>query len=54
LADATISHFTCQLGAVDEAIAKTIDNDSELRCNRDLLLSISDVGEALAGVVLTE
>ena len=54
LADATISHFTCQLGAVDEAIAKTIDNDSELRCNRDLLLSISGVGEALAGVVLTE
>ena len=54
LADATISHFTSQLGAVDEAIAKTIDNDSELRCKRDLLLSISGVGETLAGVVLTE
>src|ERR1019366_10757616 len=38
LADATISHFTSQLGAVDEAIAKTIDNDSELRCKRDLLV----------------
>ena len=50
LADATISHFTSQLEAVDEAIAKTIDNDFELRCKRDLLLTISGVGEALAGV----
>ena len=39
LADVTISHFTSQLGAVDE---------------RDLLLSISGVGETLAGVVLAE
>ena len=31
LADATISHFMSQLGAVDKAIALTIDNDSELR-----------------------
>ena len=54
LADATISHFTRQLGAVDKAIALTIDNDSDLRSKRDLLLSISGVGETLAGVVLTE
>src|SRR5262249_21919307 len=27
LADATVSHFTSQLGAVDKAIALTIDND---------------------------
>ena len=26
LADVTISHFTSQLGAVDEAITQTIDN----------------------------
>jgi hypothetical protein len=52
LADVTISHFTSQLGAVDEATARTIDNDSGLRRKRDLLLSISGVGEALAGVVL--
>lgn len=54
LADATISHFTSQLGAVDEAIARTIDNDSGLRQKRDLLLSISGVGETLASVVLAE
>ena len=54
LADATISHFTSQLEAVDEAIAQTIDNDSGLRWKRDLLLSISGVGETLAGVVLAE
>jgi transposase len=54
LVDATISHFTSQLGAVDEAIAQTIDNDSDLRRKRDLLLSISGVGEILAGVVLAE
>jgi integrase len=42
--------FTSQLGAVDEAIAQTIDNDSSLRRKRDLLLSISGVGETLAGV----
>ena len=54
LADATISHFMSQLGAVHKAIALTIDNDSELRSKRDLLLSISGVGETLAGVVLAE
>jgi transposase len=54
LADVTISHFSSQLGAVDEAIAQTIDNDSVLRQKRDLLLSISGVGETLAGVVLAE
>ncbi len=54
LADVTISHFTSQLGAVDEAIAQTIDNDFVLRRKRDLLLSISGVGETLAGVVLAE
>ena len=54
LADATISHFTSQLGAVDKAIALTIDNDSDLRSKRDLLLSIRGVGDTLAGVVLAE
>ena len=37
LADVTISHFSSQLEAVDEAIAQTIDNDSGLRRKRDLL-----------------
>ena len=54
LADVTISHFTSQLGTVEKAIAQTIDNDSDLRRKRDLLLSISGVGETLAGVVLAE
>ena len=54
LADVTISHFTSRLSAVDEAITQTIDNDSVLRRKRDLLLSISGVGETLAGVVLAE
>ena len=54
LADVTILHFTSQLGAVDEAIAQTIGNASGLRRKRDLLLSISGVGETLAGVVLAE
>jgi transposase len=54
LADATISHFTSQLGAVDKAITQTIDNDPVLRRKRDLLLSISGVGETLAAVVLAE
>lgn len=54
LADVTISHFTSQLSAVDEAITQTIDDDSVLRRKRDLLLSISGVGETLAGVVLAE
>ena len=51
LANVTISS---QLGAVDEAIAQTIDNDSGLRRKRDLLLSINGVGETLAGVVMAE
>src|ERR1700681_2799868 len=50
LANVTISHFTSQLRAVDEAIAQTIDNDSGLRRKRDLLLSINGVGETFAGV----
>ncbi len=54
LADVTISHFTSQLGAVDEAIRQTIDNDPVLRRKRDLLMTISGVGETLAGVVLAE
>jgi transposase len=54
LADATISHFTNQLGTVDKAITQTIDNDPVLRRKRDLLLSISGVGETLAAVVLAE
>ena len=41
-------------GAVDKAIALTIDNDCDLQSKRDLLLSISGVGETLAGVVLAE
>ena len=54
LADATILHFARQLGAIDKVIALTINNDSDLRSKRDLLLSISGVGETLAGVVLSE
>ena len=54
LADVTISHFTSQLGAVDEAITRTIDNDPVLRRKRDLLLTISGVGETLAGVMMAE
>jgi transposase len=53
-ADATISHFTSQLEAVDNAIAQTIDKDAELRSKHDLLLSISGVGAILAGVVIAE
>ena len=34
--------------------AQAIDNDSDLRWKRDLLLSISGVGETLASVVLAE
>src|SRR4051812_29082418 len=52
LAKATIQHFT--LEAVDQAIAETIDNDRELCAKRDLLVSISGVGESLAGIVLAE
>jgi transposase len=52
LAKATIQHFT--LEAVDQAIAQTIDDDPELCAKRDLLVSISGVGETLAGIVLAE
>src|SRR5271169_6133999 len=52
--DNAATHFTSQLGAVDKAIALTIDNDSDLRSKCDLLLSISGVGDTLAGVVLAE
>jgi len=52
LAKATIQHFT--LEAVDQAIAETIDNDPELCAKRNLLVSISGVGETLAGIVLAE
>ncbi len=54
LAKATIKHFTSQLEAVDQAIEETIDNDPELRAKRNLLISISGVGETLAGIVLAE
>ena len=52
LAKATIQHFT--LEAVDQAIAETIDTDRELCAKRTLLVSISGVGETLAGIVLAE
>jgi transposase len=54
VAAATIDHFTTQLKAVDRAIAETLDRDPDLRGQRDLLLSISGVGETLAGIVLAE
>src|SRR3984885_7940250 len=54
LAAATIEHFTTQLEAIDKAIAKTIDQDAELRGRRDLLLSVVGVGETLAASLLAE
>jgi transposase len=54
LAEVTIRHLTAQLAAVDKAIAETIDQDSDLRRKRDLLLSISGVGEILSGLLLAE
>ena len=54
LVKATITHFAAQLAEVDKAIAGTIDNDPDLSAKRDLLLSISGVGEVLAGLVLCE
>ena len=54
LAKATITHFAAQLAEVDKAIAGTIDHDRDLSAKRDLLLSISGVGEVLAGLVLSE
>ena len=50
----TIQHFTSQLAAVNQAIAEIIDNDPDLCAKRDLLVSISGVGETLAGIVLAE
>ncbi|HKM71661.1 MAG TPA: IS110 family transposase [Stellaceae bacterium] len=54
LAGATIDHLTAQLEAVDKAISETIDQDTELRGRRDLLLSVIGVGETLAALLLTE
>lgn len=54
LAQATITHFTAQIEAVDRAIAATIDSNDDLRGKRDLLLSIDGVGQTLAAIVLAE
>ena len=54
LAEATILHFTTQLQAVDRTITETIEGDPGLRGKWDLLLSISGVGEILAGILLAE
>jgi len=54
LAAATIEHFTIQLQAIDKAISETIDGDAELRGRRDLLLSVTGVGETLAALLLAE
>ncbi|MGA8757397.1 MAG: IS110 family transposase [Stellaceae bacterium] len=54
LAAATIEHFTSQLEAIDWAIAETIDQDTELRGRRDLLLSVIGVGETLAASLMAE
>jgi transposase len=54
LAVATIEHFTAQIKAVDKAIREAIDQDDELRCRRDLLLSVVGVGETLAASLLVE
>jgi transposase len=52
LANATITHFTRQLEAIDRAIGETIDQDAELRGRRDLLLSVIGVGETLAASLM--
>jgi len=54
LAATTIAHFTAQIAAVDQAIARTIDGDDDLRKKRDLLLSIDGVGQTLAALILAE
>jgi transposase len=54
LAAATIEHFTSQLEAIDGAIGETIDQDTELRGRRDLLLSVIGVGETLAASLMAE
>ena len=54
LAEATILHFTTQLQAIDRAITETIEGNPGLRGKWELLLSISGVGEILAGILLAE
>jgi len=54
LAVATIEHFTAQINTIDKAIREAIDQDDELRCRRDLLLTIVGVGETLAASLLVE
>jgi transposase len=54
LAAMTIEHFTPQLETIDRAIGETIDQDEALRGRRDLLLSVSGVGETLAALLLVE
>jgi transposase len=54
LAAMTIEHFTHQLETIDRAIGETIDQDAALRGRRDLLLSVSGVGETLAALLLVE
>jgi transposase len=54
LAAMTIEHLTTQLEAIDRAIGETIDQDAALRGRRDLLLSVTGVGETLAGLLLAE
>ena len=54
LANATITHFTRQLEAIDRAIGETIDQDAELRGRRELLLSVIGVGETLAALLMAE
>ena len=54
LAAMTIEHFTHQLETIDRAIGETIDRDAASRGRRDLLLSVSGVGETLAALLLVE
>ena len=54
LAQSTIQHFTAQIKAVDQAIYQTINDDDDLHGKRDLLLSISGVGDILAAVLLAQ
>lgn len=54
LAAETIEYFTRQLAAIDQAIGETIDQDAELRRKRELLLSVTGVGETLAALLLAE
>jgi transposase len=54
LAAMTIEHFTHQLETIDRALGETIDQDEALRGRRDLLLSVSGVGETLAALLLVE